>query len=171
MDKLIILLSLLFLSITPIKEEREIPQPGWCEAKIEPLYDYITNVKVTMYHPVEGQTDDTPDIVADGSWFDIQKASELKWIALSRDLHKRYGGTLSFGDIIYLKVDGSEESGFYLVKDLMNSRFTKKVDILETLGHNIYAFPTAQLYFVSDHHFSQAQIWKYLSSQEHTIAP
>jgi len=112
----------------------------------------LGTVFVTMYHPVKEQTNDHPNIVADGTKFDTNKASDLKWIAISRDLHNRWGGPLGFGDIIYLEIIGKEcdylKTGFYKVKDLMNGRFTMRVDILETPGTNIYKFESAYLYMM-----------------------
>lgn len=149
----------------------DILPPKECKGTLNPLYTYLDNVEVTMYHPVVEQTDDTPDQVADGTYFDIFNASPLKWIAVSRDLHSRYGGTLKFGDIIYIKIPYSNKSGFYLVKDLMNKRFTKKIDILESIGHEIYKYPSAQLYFVSHSKFPTELIWDVVQEDNKIIAP
>jgi len=68
------------------------------EFKLEGL-----NVTVTMYHPVSYQTDSTPNILADGTRIRVNKASEYRYIAVSRNLLTRYGGWLDYGDFIYLK--------------------------------------------------------------------
>ena len=47
------------------------------------------DVVVTMYHPIKGQTDSTPDILADGTKITIHKASEYRYVAISRNLLKR----------------------------------------------------------------------------------
>ena len=60
------------------------------------------DVVVTMYHPVRHQTDGTPDILADGTKITIHKASEYNYVAVSRNLLKRWGGWLDFGDFIVL---------------------------------------------------------------------
>lgn len=107
------------------------------------------DVTVTMYNPVPGQTDDTPNIVADGTHFDVEIASELRWIAVSRDLLKRWGGPLNYGDKVHLIIPGSpEKSGIYTVKDTMNPRFTDRVDILESEGEPIYKYEEAELYLL-----------------------
>ncbi len=120
----------------------------------------IRSVHVTMYHPVEGQTDSTPDIVADGTKFDIPSASDLKWIAVSRDLHERWGGDLRFGDIVFLSISKSpSKSGFYLVKDTMNKRWSSRIDILETPGSPLYQFTDASLYLVKPKRVSRDRLW------------
>ena len=57
---------------------------------------------VTMYHPTRGQTDSTPNILADGTRIRIHKASEYKYIAVSRNLLRRWGGWLDYGDFVVL---------------------------------------------------------------------
>lgn len=143
--------------------EQDRPPVGLCVGYVRPDFELIDVVEVTMYHPVPGQTDDTPDIVADGTWFDIPTAGELKWIAVSRDLHKRWGGPLSFGDVVYLEIPGDEEkvkSGFYLVKDTMNARFTSRIDILESPNAPIYKFSSAILYLAYRDDIGSQQLWE-----------
>ena len=102
------------------------------------------NVTVTMYHPVSQQTDSTPNILADGTRIRIHKASEYRYIAVSRNLLKRYGGWLNYGDFILLKgTDGKD--GMYQVRDTMNPRFVNRIDILESPGTKPYKFDVAQI--------------------------
>ena len=61
------------------------------------------NVTVTMYEPVRYQTDSTPNILADGTRIRVHKASEYRFIAVSRNLLKRHGGFLDYGDFVLLK--------------------------------------------------------------------
>ena len=92
---------------------------------------YGIEVDVTMYQPDKIQCDDTPDITADGTRIRIHKASEYKFVALSRNLLKRWGGPFDYGDFILLKgTDGKD--GVYQVRDTMNPKWTKRVDILTT---------------------------------------
>ena len=66
---------------------------------------------VTMYHPVRHQTDRTPNILADGTKITIHKASEYKYVRVSRNLLKRWGGWLDYGDFIVLSgTDGKGRS-------------------------------------------------------------
>jgi len=102
------------------------------------------DVVVTMYHPTKGQTDSTPDILADGTKITIHKASEYRYVAVSRNLLKRWGGWLDYGDFIVLKgTDGKD--GVYQVKDTMNKRFINRIDILESPGVKQYRFDNATI--------------------------
>ena len=102
------------------------------------------DVTVTMYHPVRHQTDRTPNILADGTKITIHKASEYRYVAVSRNLLKRWGGLLDYGDFIVLKgTDGKD--GVYQVKDTMNKRFVNRIDILESPGVKPYKFVDAKI--------------------------
>ena len=69
------------------------------------------DVVVTMYHPVRQQTDRTPNILADGTKITIHKASEYRYVAVSRNLLKRWGGWLEFGDFIVLTGTDGKDGG------------------------------------------------------------
>ena len=102
------------------------------------------DVVVTMYHPTRYQTDSTPDILADGTKITIHKASEYRYVAVSRNLLKRWGGWLDYGDFIILTgTDGKD--GVYQVKDTMNRRFVNRIDILESPGTKPYKFVDAKI--------------------------
>ena len=101
-------------------------------------------VTVTMYHPVSYQTDSTPNILADGTRIRVNKASEYRFIAVSRNLLKRHGGFLEYGDFIVLKGTGQKD-GVYQVKDTMNKRFVNRIDILESPGTKPYKVESAKI--------------------------
>ena len=101
-------------------------------------------VTVTMYHPVSSQTDSTPNILADGTRIRVHKASEYRFIAVSRNLLKQHGGFLEYGDFIVLSGTGHKD-GVYQVKDTMNKRFVNRVDILESPGTKPYKIDTAKI--------------------------
>lgn len=103
-------------------------------------YEIIMNIVGTMYHPTVEQCDSDPDITADGSKIDIPNASKHKWIAVSYNLHKRYGGQYDFGDEVIL-ISKNGILGKYIVRDLMNECWIDKIDILETPGTSIYSYP------------------------------
>ena len=113
----------------------------------EELNEYETegiHVTVTMYQPVARQTDSTPNILADGTRIRTQDASNYKFIAVSRNLLKRWGGWLDYGDFILLKgTDGKD--GVYQVRDTMNKRFVNRIDILESIGVKPYKFDLAKI--------------------------
>ena len=99
---------------------------------------------VTMYQPVRYQTDSTPNILADGTRIKTEQASNYKFIAVSRNLLKRWGGWLDYGDFILLLGTGHKD-GVYQVKDTMNPRFVNRVDILESPGVKPYKFDKAKI--------------------------
>ena len=113
----------------------------------EELNEYETegiHVTVTMYQPVARQTDSTPNILADGTRIRTQDASNYKFIAVSRNLLKRWGGWLDYGDFILLKgTDGKD--GVYQVRDTMNSRWVNRIDILESIEVKPYKFERASI--------------------------
>jgi len=103
------------------------------------------DVTVTMYNPAKSQTDDTPNQTADGTIINPTKASEYRYVALSRDLIARWGGPFNYGDYVMLKgTDGYD--GVYQVKDTMSPKFINRVDILRTGGSKWFKFDNVVLY-------------------------
>ena len=98
-----------------------------------------------MYQPDKIQCDDTPDITADGTRIRINKASNYKFVALSRNLLKRWGGPFDYGDFILLK-GTDEKDGVYQVRDTMNPKWVNVVDILESKGVNPYKFENCDIF-------------------------
>ena len=68
----------------------------------------LGNMTITSYRSERRQTDDTPFITATGEH--VHSAG----IALSRDLLKRWNGSVDYGDIVYV-----ENFGFKIVNDCM----------------------------------------------------
>ena len=88
-------------------------------------------VTVTTYNPTRQQCDSTPNITADGTKINPRKATEYRYVALSRDLLSRWGGPFEYGD--YIVIEGTDgRDGIYQVRDTMNPRWTNRVDILTT---------------------------------------
>ena len=79
-------------------------------------------VTVTTYSAKASQTDSTPRITASG--FKI-KPNTTRIVAVSRDLKRKY----KFGTRVRITGIG-KHNGVYVVRDVMNKRFTKRVDIL-----------------------------------------
>ena len=115
--------------------------------KIREYEDNIHEVTVTMYHPVPEQTDSTPNITADGTRFTINKASQYRYVAVARNMLKRWGGFLDYGD--YIWVEAGSKSGVYQVRDTMNPRFVNYIDILESPGTRPYKYDNAKIRLVS----------------------
>jgi len=103
------------------------------------------DVVVTMYNPLSSQTDSTPNQTADGTIINPDRATEYRYVALSRDLIARWGGPFNYGDYVMLKgTDGYD--GIYQVRDTMNPKFINRVDILLTEGSKQFRFDSATLY-------------------------
>ena len=123
-----------------IKEENVTLTQKLAELKSEGM-----DVTVTMYQPVRYQTDSTPNILADGTRIRAKEASNYKFIAVSRNLLKRWGGWLDYGDFVLLKgTDGKD--GVYQVRDTMNKRWVNRVDILESVDAKPYKFTDVKLH-------------------------
>ena len=103
------------------------------------------NVTVTMYNPIPSQTDRTPNITADGTRINPNKASSYRYIALSRNLLKRWGGHYDYGDYVVIEGAGIYD-GVYQVKDTMSPRFTNRVDILRSRDSKHFKYTNVTLY-------------------------
>ena len=91
------------------------------------FYD-VTDVVATTYTPSVRETDSTPLITASGFKINPKNPKRHRIIAVSRDLKKKY----KFGTRV--KVSGAGKySGEYVVRDVMNKRYRKRIDIL--IGH------------------------------------
>ena len=107
--------------------------------------EYGIEVDVTMYQPNKIQCDDTPNITADGTRIRISKASNYKFVALSRNLLKRWGGPFDYGDFVLLK-GADNKDGVYQVRDTMNPKWVNVVDILESEHVQPYKFTGVHIY-------------------------
>ncbi len=123
-----------------IKEENVALTETLAELKSEGMA-----VTVTMYQPVRYQTDSTPNILADGTRIRTEQASKYKFIAVSRNLLKRWGGWLDYGDFVLLKGTPGKD-GVYQVRDTMHKRWVNRIDILESVGVKPYKFTEASLH-------------------------
>jgi len=78
----------------------------------------IGNLQVTSYRSVPNQTDDSPNYTSIGEHVNNHG------VAVSRDLLKRGGGPLNYGDLVYI-----EGFGFKFVNDCMGAQNKQAVDI------------------------------------------
>lgn len=113
--------------------------------ELKEFYKYGVEVNVTMYRPNIYETDSTPNITADGTRIRIHKASEYKFVALARNLLKRWGGPFDYGDFILIK-GTKHKDGVYQVRDTMNPKYVNYVDILESNHVKPYKYENVQLY-------------------------
>ncbi len=100
---------------------------------IEDMNQHETLVTATMYKPHPAYTDSTPDELADGTKINIYRVQEYRYVALSRDLLKRWGGPFDYGDFIVVENAG-DHSGVWQVKDTMAERWVYRLDFLMPLG-------------------------------------
>lgn len=82
-------------------------------------------VTLTTYTVDPSQTDNTPLITASGFKLDSLNPRRHRVIAISRDLRARF----KFGSRVRI-TNAGRFNGVYVVRDLMNKRFRRKIDIL-----------------------------------------
>lgn len=93
--------------------------------------EYILET-LTIYHPVESQCDSDPLITASMKKINLEKlrTKQLRWMAMSRDLLKRWGGEITYGDTVVVITGDDEVDGKYVVQDTMNRRYKNRGDLL-----------------------------------------
>lgn len=102
------------------------------------------NVTATMYNPTSNQCDSDPLLTAGMYKIIPGKASQQKWIAMSRDMLTRWKGKFNYGDLV--KIEGAgHKDGVYKVVDTMNKRFKNRIDFLEDAGTKLYKFENVKL--------------------------
>ena len=87
-------------------------------------------VTATVYNAVPGQTDDEPFVTADNSRIKRHYGTKQRWMALSQDLLKHWGGKFKYGDKVRVKGMSPKLDGVYTVHDTMNSRHRHCMDVL-----------------------------------------
>ena len=135
MKKFTVISLLLFIS-----SEFNLNSMG-SKTMLEPLNEersYVLDT-ATMYNAVESQCDADPLITASMLKIKPWKATKQKYVALSRDMLKRWGGPFDLKDSVIITGAGHKD-GTYIVADVMNKRFKKKVDFLGNLGTHVYRF-------------------------------
>ena len=90
-------------SITRLEVEKELMR-----LELKEFKKFGRKVTVTMYRPLPQETDSTPNILADGTKIDPEKASDYRFVALSRNLLKRWGGDFDFVDWVAIEEDGQK---------------------------------------------------------------
>ncbi len=101
------------------------------------------DVTVTTYNPTKYQCDSTPNETADGTIIKPWKATQYRYVALSRDLLSRWGGPFDYGD--YIIIEGTDGwDGIYQVRDTMNPKWVKRVDILTT--NSMFKYTDVKMY-------------------------
>lgn len=87
---------------------------------------------LTVYNPTVKQCDRTPLVTASNSRIDKAKLinQEIRWMALSRNLLKRWNGKFHYGDTVMVNSGDPAIDGFWIIKDSMNRRYKNYGDLL-----------------------------------------
>ncbi len=125
------ILFIIPIEVTMMEKEIEKEIEG-----VEP--DIVT---VTTYTPSVEETDSTPLITASGFKINPKNPKKQRIIAVSRDLKKKY----KFGKKVRITGIG-KLSGTYTVRDVMNKRYRKRIDILIGTKDKQTKFKKAKLY-------------------------
>ena len=126
-----LILFIIPMEVTMMEKEIEKEIEG-----VEP--DIVT---VTTYTPSVEETDSTPLITASGFKINPKNPKKQRIIAVSRDLKKKY----KFGKKVRITGIG-KLSGTYTVRDVMNKRYRKRIDILIGTKDKQTKFRKAKLY-------------------------
>ena len=102
--------------------------------KVLPSYQ----VTATVYSAETRQTDSDPRITADNSRISRHHSSKHRWMALSRDMLKNWGGKVEFGDSVRVQGISAELDGTYIIHDTMNRRMHRTIDLLVGRNEQIY---------------------------------
>lgn len=78
----------------------------------------LGSMMTTSYRSVPSQTDDSPFVTS------IGERVSPRGCAVSQDMLKKNGGTLDYGDLLYI-----EGIGYRFVNDTMNIRHKRSIDI------------------------------------------
>ncbi len=75
---------------------------------VEETPKYFVLETLTIYNPEESQCDTDPLITANNSKIDLDKLrrNEIRWMALSRNLLKRWNGAFNYGDTVSVHSGG-----------------------------------------------------------------
>ena len=97
-------------------------------------------VTATAYQAVPGQTDTEPFVTADNSRIKPHYGSKKRWMALSRDLLKPWGGQFKFGDKVRVRGISPALDGVYTIHDTMNRRHRHCMDVLTHISEKFDIF-------------------------------
>ena len=128
------LLALLILCFEEATNAEQLPVTSInLPVPLSTTYCLVATLDVlTVYNPLEGQTDSDPLITASNNTIPVEElqCGGLRWMALSRDLLKRFGGTISYGDTVAVHSGDRAIDGLWIVNDTMNKRYQNRGDLL-----------------------------------------
>lgn len=134
-----IVVGLLFLFAVTRGEnhsiDKTIPDTVFVLRYVEIIPDTLHLERATTYQPTFAQCDSNPFGTADGSI--INPDSLQRWVALSRDLIKRWGGPFDYGDTIeFYSATKPHINGDWILHDCMASKYKMSVDFLMSPENN-----------------------------------
>lgn len=96
----------------------------------------VTEVTCTVYHPVKSQCDGIPNLTYDSTKIDIPRASGYRIVGVSHDLVEM---GYEMGDWMLVYGTGDDYyDGVWRVGDLMNKKWTKAIDFLQSPRNRKY---------------------------------
>jgi hypothetical protein len=110
----------------PLRAVRQVVARPPNPLKTAPIY----TVTATAYEAVAGQTDAEPFVTADNSRIPKKYSSRTRWLALSRDLLRPWGGPFAFGDTVRVRGISAALDGEYIIHDTMARRHRRCLDVL-----------------------------------------
>ena len=126
------------MTLLPLLIPLCIGQSKVLKVEPKPKPDNEWRVTLTTYTVDSTQTDSTPLVTASGFKLDSIFPSKHRVIEVSRDLKRKF----KFGSKVKLQNAG-RYNGVWYIRDVMNKRFSNKIDILvdpkskHTLLHNV----------------------------------
>jgi hypothetical protein len=87
---------------------------------------------LTVYNPSEAQCDADPFVTASNRRINPDKLRKgtIRWMAVSRNMLKRWGGGLNFGDTVVIQSGDTTIDGLWVIQDTMNKRYKNRGDLL-----------------------------------------
>lgn len=123
-----VLIGLLFVWVIAGTSSRFKPSPS--TISIGTSVFYTSNVEISVYNPLKGQTDSTPLHTFCGDTISIKDSTFQDWIAISPDIFKEMN--LSCGDsVTILCGDCPYDEGRFKIVDKTHTKIKGRVDVLE----------------------------------------
>ena len=127
-----VITGLVLMSMFVTKPLRSLSTEGIVPEKPIELEVSATLNTLTIYNPTHRQCDSSPLITASNKRIDKDKLykQEIKWMAVSRNLLKKWNGEFSYGDTVLLTSGDKSIDGLWVIHDNMNKRFKDRGDLL-----------------------------------------
>lgn len=122
----------------------EIPAPKTTVIIPKPI-----RVTASVYYPEVAQTDKTPFTTADGSKINKKKPGKHRWVAVSRNLLRNWGGKIDYGDTLKVKGISRKLDGYYVVRDTMARRMKNRIDILVSKDDDLGFWRNVNIYHLN----------------------